>query len=291
MPSWQGVREFVAVAETNSFTKAAERLQTSTANISRQISLLEVRLSVRLFFRTTRKVSLTEDGEFYYQDCKRVLEGLREAENNITQRNEVPSGPIKLTAPVTYGEKILMPIILDFMTQYPLIHVEVELTNIQLDLVHSGCDFALRLGQLADSSMVCRRLATRKLIVCASQMYLEQYGTPHTLAELANFNCLRGQHDYWRFRESGKVRNIRVKGNFRCNSGVSLLDAAKRGLGLIQLPDYYVMDALNSGQLIRVLSHYQDMEEGIWALFPHHRLQPLRVQLLLEYLGAHLSDQ
>lgn len=291
MSTWQGVSEFVAVAETGSFTKAALRLSTSTANISRQVSILEERLATRLLFRTTRKVSLTEEGALYYRDCKGVLDALGEAQNKVMQRTEAPNGLIKITAPVTYGEKKVMPLLLDFMQRYPMIQLEIDLTNTQLDLVNSGCDFALRLGQLTDSSMICKKLATRKLIVCAAPSYLAQHGTPHTLAELSHFNCLRGQHDFWRFRDKGKEHNVRVKGNLRCNNGISLLDAAKRGLGLIQLPDYYLADDLASGALVRVLTHYQDMEEGIWALFSHHKLQPLRVKLLLEYLAQHLANE
>ncbi len=288
MLRWQGLSEFIAVVETSSFTQASKRLGTSTAHISRQISLLEERLRTRLFHRTTRKVSITEEGRLYYQHCRLLADGLHEAENAVTKRHETPNGHIRFTAPVTYGEKVLLPLLLDFMALYPEIQVELDLTNTPLNLVDSGCDFALRLGNLTDSSMVCRRLATRKLIVCASAQYLSRHGTPHSLSELHQFNCLRGQRDEWRFREEGKTQTVRVKGGFSCNSGQGLLIAAQRGLGLIQLPDYYLHEALASGALIRVLTHYQDVEEGIWALFPHRRLQPLRVKLLLDHFAQGL---
>lgn len=288
MTNWQGISEFIAVVETTSFTQAAKRLGTSTAHVSRQISILEERLKTRLLFRTTRKVSSTEEGNIYYQHCRLLADGIKEAENAVTQHHKTLNGLIKFTAPVTYGEKILAPLMLDFMTIYPDVQIEIDLTNTPLNLIDSGCDFALRLGKLNDSSMICKRLGTRKLIVCASPQYLSTHGTPHTLSELATFNCLRGQHDYWRFREGAKELTVRVKGSLTCNSGAALLDAAKRGFGLIQLPDYYVTKALESGELIRVLSTYQEMEEGIWALFAHRRLQPLRVKLLVDFLAAGL---
>ncbi|STO56665.1 LysR family transcriptional regulator [Grimontia hollisae] len=289
MSDWQGVSEFLAVVETASFTKAAKRLGASTAHISRQISLLEERLNTRLLFRTTRKVSTTEEGDIYYQHCRLLADGLKEAEIAVTQLHETPNGHIKLTAPVTYGEKVVMPLILDFMDAYPEIQIDVDLTNATLDLVDASCDVALRLGRLTDSSMVCKRLSTRRLIVCGSPAYLSKHGTPHTLSELAQHNCLRGQHDYWRFREEGKERSVRVRGLLSCNSGIALLDAAIRGKGLIQLPDYYLNDALASGKVVKVLNAYEDMEEGIWALFPHRRLQPLRVKLLVDFLAAKLA--
>ncbi|PKF51794.1 LysR family transcriptional regulator [Enterovibrio nigricans] len=291
MTSWQGISEFLAVVETASFTKAAQRLGTSTAHVSRQVAILEDRLNTRLFFRTTRRVSVTEEGDIYYQHCRMLADGIKEAESAVTQLRETPSGHIKLTAPVTYGEKMIMPLVLDFMQMHPDIQVDVDLTNTPLDLINSGCDFAIRLGRLNDSSMVCKRLATRKLIVCGSPDYLSINGTPHTLSELPQFNCLLGQHDYWRFRENGKERSVRVRGSLRCNSGLALLEAAVRDIGLIQLPDYYLDEALASGALVKVLNAYQDMEEGIWALFPHRRLQPLRVKLLVDFLADNLTEK
>lgn len=291
MTDWQGISEFLAVVETSSFTQAARRLGTSTAHISRQISLLEEHLRTRLFFRTTRKIAITEEGEIYYQHCRLLADGLREAQNAVTRLHETPNGHIKFTASITYGEKIVIPLLLEFMEIYPEIQVDLDLTNTPLNLIDSGCDFALRLGNLRDSSMVCRRLGTRRLIVCGSPSFLSKYGTPHSLSELTQFLCLRGQRDEWRFSEEGVPQSIRIKGRFSCNSGIGLLEAAKRGLGLIQLPDYYVLEALKSGDLIRVLSRYQDVEEGIWALFPHRRLQPLRVKLLLDHFAQGLSKE
>ncbi len=288
MFEWQGISEFLAVMELESFTKAAQRLNTSTAHVSRQINQLESRLNTRLFFRTTRQVSPTEDGSIFYQHCRLLADGLKEAQNALSHTNNDPKGLIKLTAPVTYGEQILMPILIEFMRQHTSIELDINLTNIPINLIDSGCDLAIRLGQLTDSSLICTKLSSRKLIVCASPAYLRVHGTPSTIADLNQFNCLVGQHQEWHFLNESATKSVRIRGNIKCNSGISLLAAAKAGLGLVQLPDYYVADEVKQGKLIRVLKQYQDVDEGIWALMPHRKLQPKRVSLLVDYLKQSL---
>lgn len=290
MYHWEGVNEFVAVAETGNFTRAAKRLGISTAQVSRQISALETRLSTRLFYRTTRRVSATEAGEIYYQHCRQVLEALEEAERSITNMQLVPRGRLKLTAPVTYGEKSIAPLLNDFVMRYPELEVEVNLTNQTLDLVAEGYDLAVRLGKLEDSTLMARRLASRTLYVCASPAYLSARGTPHSLSELAHHNCLLGNLDYWRFQEAGQPRNVRVSGNIRCDSGRALLDAVLKGIGIVQLPGYYVKRALDSGALVPLLTHYQEDDDGIWAVYPHNRHLSPKVRMLLDFFVESLGS-
>lgn len=288
---WEGVSEFVAVAEAESFTRAAKRLGISTAQVSRQISALESRLSTKLFYRTTRKVSVTEAGQIYYQHCRQVLDGLEEAERTITNLQLSPRGRLRLTAPVTYGEKVIAPLVNDFVLRYLELEVELRLTNQKLDLVADGYDLAIRLGTLEDSSMMAKRLSSRIQYVCASPDYLSTHGVPHSLSELEQHNCLQGSLDYWRFQEQGRPRNIRIKGNIRCDSGWALLDAALKGIGIVQLPDYYVQPALDAGQLLPILEHYREDDNGIWALYPHNRHLSPKVRMLLDYFGEALGEQ
>ncbi len=290
MHSWEGVNEFVAVAEAESFTRAARRLSVSTAQVSRQVSALEARLATRLFYRTTRRVSVTEAGEIFYQHCRQVLDALDEAERSITNMQLSPKGKLRLTAPVTYGEKMIAPLVNEFVVRYPELEVEMNLTNQKLDLVGEGYDLAVRLGKLDDSSMMARRLTSRTLYVCASPQYLSVHGTPHSLSELEQHNCLQGNLDFWRFQEQGKARNVRVTGNIRCDSGRALLDAALRGIGIVQLPDYYVQSALDSGQLIPLLTHYREDDDGIWAVYPHNRHLSPKVRMLLDFFVESLSQ-
>lgn len=290
MASWEGVNEFVAVAETGSFTQAALRMTTSVANVSRRVAVLEERLGVKLLLRTTRKVSLTEAGQVYYLQCRALLEGLEQAELAVTQMQQTPKGKVKVTAPVTYGEQKIAPLLHDFLQLYPQLELDLVLSNQKLDLIEQGVDVAVRLGQLDDSSFIARRLSNRHLYVCATPEYLAQYGTPHTLSELNQHYCLIGTYDHWRFKENHQSRSIRVKGRISCSSGVVLLDAVLKSMGLAQLPDYYVSEHLESGRLVEVLPSYRDDREGVWALYPQNRHLSPKVRLLVDYLAQHLPS-
>ncbi|GEM77491.1 LysR family transcriptional regulator [Vibrio sagamiensis] len=289
MANWEGVSEFVAVAETNSFTGAANKLNTSVAQISRRVSALEERLAVKLLHRTTRKVSLTEAGQLYYQQCKHLVEGLELAELAVTQMQSEPKGLLKVTAPVTYGEMNLSPLLNQFLEQYPQVDLELNLTNHKVDLIEQGIDLAIRLGRLQDSSLIAKRLSSRQLYVCASSGYLDRFGEPHTLSELNRHQCLVGSAEYWHFKEQKREKSLRISGRIKCNSGFALVDAAKRGLGLVQLPDYYVQEALDQGELVEVLTDYRAEREGIWALYPQNRNLSPKVRLLIDFLAEQLS--
>ena len=294
---WDGISEFVYVADYESFTRAAKELGISTAQVSRQISALEKRLNIKLLYRTTRKVSLTEEGRVFYQHCRGVLDGLDAAEQAVSNLQSKPQGRIKLTAPVTYGEQQLLPLVNDFMVQYRDIEVTAFLSNQKIDLIDGGYDLAIRIGKLSDSTMMAKKLSRRTNFVCAAPAYLEKYGIPHSLSDLSQHNCLLGTRDYWHFIEDGKIdsgknadkeKNLRVSGSVQYNSGHSLVDAALKGLGIVQLPDYYVQKYLASGELVSLLNNYREPEESIWAIYPHnHHLSP-KIRLLVDYLAEHL---
>ena len=290
---WDGISEFVYVAEYESFTRAAKELGISTAQVSRQISALEKRLNIRLLYRTTRKVSLTEEGRVFYQHCRGVIDGLDAAEQAVSNLQTKPQGRIKLTAPVTYGEQQLLPLINDFMVQYRDIEVTAFLSNQKIDLIEGGYDLAIRIGKLSDSTMMAKKLSHRTNFVCAAPAYLEKYGVPYSLVDLRQHNCLLGTRDYWHFIENDKNAdkeiNLRVSGSVQYNSGHSLVDAALKSLGIVQLPDYYVQQYLASGALISVLDNYREPEESIWAIYPHNRHLSPKIRLLVDYLAERLS--
>ncbi len=293
MMRWDGISEFVYVAEYESFTRAAKELGISTAQVSRQVSALEKRLNIKLLYRTTRKVSLTEEGRVFYQHCRGVLDGLDAAEQAVSNLQSKPQGRIKLTAPVTYGEQQLLPLVNNFMVMYSDIEVTAFLSNQKIDLVDGGYDLAIRIGKLSDSTMMAKKLSHRTNFVWAAPTYLEKHGIPHFLSELSEHNCLLGTRDYWHFiendKEAGKERNMRVSGTVQYNSGHSLVDAALKGLGIVQLPDYYVQKHLASGALVSVLDNYREPEEGIWAIYPHNRHLSPKIRLLVDYLAERLS--
>ncbi|MDD2341816.1 MAG: LysR family transcriptional regulator, partial [Tolumonas sp.] len=257
MTIWDGINEFVCVVETESFTAAAKRLEVSVAHISRQVNQLEDRLGAKLLYRTTRKLRLTEVGEVYYQHARKILDDMQAAERAVMEMEGKPTGKLRITAPVYYGEYFLAPLVNDFLLQYPQLDLELKLTNETVDLVKEGYDLAIRLGTLDSSSLMCRKLARRTQYLCASPAYLAAHGTPQTLADLVNHRCLGGSLDHWRLLENGKLRNWRVGSAWSCNSGLALKDAALKGLGIVQLPDYYVQTALAQGSLVSLLETHR----------------------------------
>ena len=285
---WLGVVEFITVVETQSFTVAAQRLGMSVAQVSRQVSALESRLATRLLYRTTRRVSVTEAGQLYYQHCRPLLDGLQQAEQALSQAQGTPSGHLRITAPTYYGETVIAPLVTRYLQSHPQISAELNLDNRKIDLVAEGYDLGIRLGPMDESSLGTRQLGSRRHHVCAAPDYLARQGTPHTLAELTQHQCLVGTIDFWRFNEGERLREVRVGGRLRCNSGAALLQAALQGLGLVQLPDYYVAPYLANGQLVPVLTGYT-LQDGIWATYPRSRFMPPKLAALLDYLAETLT--
>jgi DNA-binding transcriptional LysR family regulator len=253
------------------------------------VAQLEDRLQAKLLLRTTRQVRLTELGEIYYRHCRQLLDNLYEAELAVGRHQAVPQGSLRITAPVSYGESRIAPLVNDFMVRFPQLEVILNLTNQLLDLVHEGYDLAIRLGHLKDSTLVARKLAQRVPYVCASPAYTACHGIPNSLSELARHRCLVGNSDEWYFTLDAHPHSVRVHGLLQCNSGHALLDAALKGIGIIQLPDYYVSDHLARGELIELLPELRAPEEGIWALYPHNRHLSPKVRLLVDYLAERLS--
>jgi DNA-binding transcriptional LysR family regulator len=296
---WQGISEFVAVAESESFTQGAKKLLISTAQVSRQVSELEQRLNTKLFYRTTRKVTLTEEGQLFYQQCRSILEGLEVAERSLTNLQSTPQGKIKISAPVTYGERHIIPLINQFLIQYPQIEIEVQLSNQRINLIDEGYDLAIRLGQLDDSSLIAKRISTRQHYLCAAPSYLEQHGQPESISDLKQHNCLLGSADFWLFgdaknseRKSERKnadKKLRVSGSLRCNSGLGLVDAALKGIGIVQLPEYYVSKYITQGELVVLLNDFQREQEGIWALYPQNKFLANKVRLLIDFLQENLN--
>lgn len=291
MNRWEGIDEFVAVAECGQFTAAAERLGLSSSQISRQVARLEERLQTRLFYRSTRKVSLTEAGQTFLQHCQRLQDGREEALRAIGDLSSEPKGLLRMTCAVAYGERFIVPLVNEFIAQHPQLRLELELTNRPLDLLQEGLDLAIRLGSLHDERLVATRLAPRVMYLCAAPAYLQRYGRPHSLSELAQHNCLIGSRDQWLFQQAGREQTLRVQGNWRCNSGEAVLDAALRGFGLCQLPDYYVQPHLHSGALVALLPAQQPPNSAVWALYSQQRHLSPKVRQLVEHLKNGLTER
>ncbi len=286
--NWQGISEFVAVAEKSSFTQGAKKLGLSTAQVSRQINALEQRLNSKLLYRTTRKVSLTHEGNLFYHRCRPLIEGLDEAQRAINDLQSQPKGHIKMTAPVTYGEQVILPLVNDFLSEHPDITLEAYLTNKRIDLLEDGYDLAIRLGELADSTLIARKISQRQHHICASPDYLANHGEPLSLEDLTGHNCLQGSVSRWRLMDAGKAIQYKVNGSLKYNSGTALLDAALKGHGIIQLPEFYVAPYLANQQLTELLPQMRTQAETIWVTYPHNRQLSPKIKHLISYLQAHL---
>ncbi|TRX75489.1 LysR substrate-binding domain-containing protein [Pseudomonas mangiferae] len=288
---WEGLDEFVAVAETGRFGAGAERLGLSSSHVSRQIARLEERLQTRLFYRSTRRVTLTEAGQTFLQHCQRLIDAREEAMRAIGDLAGEPKGLLRMTCAVAYGERFVVPLVNAFMAEHPQLRVDIELSNRPLDLLQENLDLAIRLGRLPDSRLVATRLAPRAMFLCASPAYLARYGRPHSLSELARHNCLVGSSDHWTFAQGDRETSIRVQGNWRCNSGQAVLDAALRGFGLCQLPDYYVLEHLRSGELVSLLEPHRPPHTAVWALYPQQRHLSPKVRQLVDWLKQGLAQR
>ena len=284
----EGIAEFCAVADVGNFTGAANKLDTSVAQISRKVSSLEKHLGVKLLQRTTRSVSLTEAGTQYFQQALPALKALEDAQLAVSALQASPQGLIKLTAPVAFGEAFIAPLLNTFMQKYAGISVQCTFSNEKLDIVELGLDLAIRIGKLEDSTLVAKKLATRHLFVCGSRDYFKEQGQPKSIEALKEHSLLVGSQPHWRLLIDNKIQTIPVQGRVRYNSGNALCSAAVAGLGIAQLPGFYVRKALASGQLIELFPEYKDKQEAIWAVFPSNRNVAPKIRLLVDFLAQHL---
>ncbi len=285
---WHGIDEFVAVATSGSFAHAARVLGVPTSTVSRAVARLEAEVRAQLFYRTTRKVALTESGRVFVEHCRRII---AERDNAFAVLSETaePGGELRITCSTALGEGFVAPIVQDFCLAWPQLSVTLDLSNRIVDLVAEGYDMAIRTGDLTDSRMVRTKVATRRLYSCASPEYLARAGTPGCITDLAQFSCLVGSSSSWHFEVDGIDRTFRPKGRWRCNSGGAVTNAALAGLGICQLPEFYVLRHLASGALVEILPEYRRREEPIWAVYPERRHLMPKVRLLVDQLKARLG--
>lgn len=293
----QDLEVFVQVVNSGNFAKAAIALEINPSAISRRISQLEDRLGVRLFHRTTRSLCLTEVGERYFHRCLSILADLDEANREAKQHSEAPQGLLHISCSTMFAHRHLLARIPEFLTCYPRLNIQLVLTDDVINVVNEGMDVAIRIGELADSSLITRRLMSDRRIICAAPTYLERYGTPKTPDDLAFHNCL-GLNAYkttlnqWRFRDRSGLREISVSGNFTVNSGVALYESVLAGLGIARVTEFLADEALKLGQLIRILSEYEDENDvGIYAIFPSDRYLLPKVQCFVEFLVKSCLDK
>lgn len=287
MNQLEDMQIFVSTVDAGSFTAAADRLGFSKQFISRRIMALEERLGGRLLIRTTRKLSVTDIGRAYYERALKIIDEVNDAEQLVSNESSSPRGTLRISAPVSFGTLHLGPAIARFMLQCPELRIELDLSDRFVDIVGEGYDMAIRIGHLADSSLIARQIAPAQMITCASPAYLKTHGKPTTPQDLKNHECLLYGHARsveWVFSEKGKPLRVAVKGRFRANNGELASAAATAGLGIVLLPSFIVGEALRTRQLLTILDAYAPPPLNIHAVYPQHRQSSLAVKVFSDFL-------
>lgn len=282
------VKLFIRVAACHNISLAGKEMGLSAAVASSHINKLEESLGVRLIHRTTRKVSLTEDGVAFLPHAQEVISSVDIACASVGSRKLSPTGKLRITAPASFGRMHLIPALRDFMSLYPDLTVDIRLSDSIVDLVEGGFDVAIRNAALNDSSLIARKIAADTRQVCASPDYLAKHGTPKTPQDLLNHQCidLMG-FDTWTFNTSEGEQQIKIKHFLRADNGEAIRDAAIYGLGLTICSKWCAYKAIEKGQLIPVLTDTPLVSNtSIWAVYPSSRLLAPKVRVFIDYLKA-----
>lgn len=294
MDKFQEMRVFAAVVDGGSFVSAAEELGISKAAVSRYVSDLEQRLGVRLMHRTTRKLSLTQEGEVFLARCREILASIEESEAELSTRTGGASGVLKVSVPVSFGIKHLAPLWSEFLQAHPRLSLDIQLADRVVDLVEEGFDLAVRIARLADSSLVSRKLATTRLVLCASPDYLKRRGTPQHPSELTQHQILGysllAMGDQWQFNGPEGPASVKVRPRLWTNNGDTCIATAVRSAGIQLQPTFLVARELAAGQLVEVLPQYRSLELGIYAVYPTRKFVLPKVRSLLEFLSTKFAS-
>ncbi len=295
MNRYEDIEAFVRTIESGSFTAAAKQLGLAKSAISRRIQDLEARLDTQLIIRTTRKITLTEQGHTLFERAKILLHDWQEAEASITSNQAALAGTIRVTAPLTFGVNHLSAAFIEFLDANPNIELDIDFSDRKVDLVSEGMDLAIRIGQLPDSSLIARKLAPIRAIAAASPEYLAQNGTPRTPEDLQKLNELRyGLKDVrsWKYTApDGSVGEIEMPSVLKSTNGDFLKDAAIAGKGIVIEPSFILCQALKDGRLVQILPDYKWPEIGAYAIYPPTRHLSARVRKLVDHLAKHCGGE
>jgi DNA-binding transcriptional LysR family regulator len=280
---------FARVVEAGSFSAAARGLGLAKSSVSKQVSRLEDELAVRLLNRTTRRLSLTEAGATFLEGCQRMLAEAAAAESAVTHLVAAPRGRLSVSAPMSFGLRQISPILPALLARCPELTIDLALNDRFVDLVEEGFDVGVRIAYLKDSSLIARRLAPSRNLLCAAPQYLAARGVPQSVEDLAGHDCLsysyQASGDAWRFEGPGGRRAIRVRGRLRANNGEVLLAAARAGLGIARLPSFICGDDVRAGHLKRVLPDLHDPQESaVYAVYPAGRNLSPKVRVFVDFL-------
>ena len=290
MDQFKEIESFVAVAQLGSFVKAADKLGLSKAMVSRYVSELEARLGVRLMQRTTRRLSLSDAGAEYLQRCVQILGELQDANAAVSATAVQAQGLLKITAPLTFGIRHLAPLWGEFLRVHPRMELEVNLNDRMVDLIEEGYDLAVRIGQLSSSSLIARRMATTRLVLCASPRYLQQAQPITDLDDIARHDVIAYTYlasgEQWHFSGPQGARSVEVHPRLRSNSGDTCRAAALADQGIVFQPSFLVGEDLKAGRLVEILPQYAGPELDISVVYPSRQHLSHKVRAMVEFLSA-----
>ncbi len=289
MDSFEGVFEFVAVAESGGFSAAAKVLGCSTSHVSRQVARLEKRTNCVLLARTTRQINLTENGAFYYQQCKQLITGLQQANERLNQQQYNLNGTLRVSAAGAFAEQYIAPALMAFAKEHTELSIDIDFNSRMVNFVEDGIDFAIRYGELTDSNLIARKLVSRSMMAVASPQYLEQYGTPNHPNQLKSHRCILTNIDHWGFKINGTVQNTKVKGYWRSNNTNVVLAACEQGLGIAYLPESTFTESVKNKKLVPILKPYWTTGATSWIVYQNKQFLPLRAKLAIEFLLEHFK--
>jgi len=284
------LKTFVAVVEERSFTGAAARLGVAKSVCSRRLSELETDLSAQLVNRTTRSVVPTDAGLRYYRNCLEILDQLDAANQVAKDETSVVAGRLKLSLPLDYCQIVLLPKLEIFAKNYPEVQLMLDLSDTYVDLVSGGYDAAVRVGSLGDSGLYARKTGQMRMICCASPAYLAEHGTPKSVDDLSAHQCLRYSNlssgSEWVFYKDGMEIRKRVQGRFSANNGIHHKSLALNGHGIVYLPDFIAQDALDSGDLIPILTDYDMVTLDVHVVYPEKKNMRAVLRAFIEHLAV-----
>jgi DNA-binding transcriptional LysR family regulator len=291
-----GIAIFVQVVQSKSFVNAAEKMNHSTSYISKEVSKLETRLGVRLLHRTTRTLSLTSEGEVYYQQCQQIIEDALQVEGSISGRQQIPQGRLKLSCPVGIAVSRIRPILAEFIAKYPKITLDLDLNDHKVDLVADGFDIVIRAAvQLEDSSLISRRFMSSTSLTLASPEYLAKHGTPMHPDELVDHQMISYRNlktpEIWQYTtKSGQKIQTHVASRVLCNNSEMMISLCLAGQGIIRMPLFNLHEEVEAGKLIPLFEDLMPITIGVYLVYPSKKNMPAKVKCFIDFIVDKLGD-
>lgn len=292
LESLSGLAAFATSAEAGGFAAAGRRLGLSASAVGKAVDRLETRLGARLLTRTTRSLALTGEGEVVYRHVATILQSLQDAEREVRLMQHVPRGRLRISVPTVLGRHAVLPALGDFRTRFPDLMIDIDLSDMMVDIVREGFDVTVRLGELEDSTLRARRIGPHRFVTCAAPAYLDRHGEPQVPADLADHSCIQyrfpttGRPEIWAFHD---VAIRPVSPAIVLNDGAALRDAALAGLGIVQAPAYLVTDDINSGRLRAILTGSTAERGGVWLVWPPSRTQAPGVRAFIDFMADRIA--